>query len=129
MISSLYSKGALTRSLMVAHAGHIGCQTSAQAQAETAICRARSSDPVTSKQAAVNAENFAATHAGRIAVALAVMGSGTANEISQITGLSVVQVDRRLPEMQRAGLARVLEGIDGKALTRSGFRIWAATEL
>lgn len=128
MMSTFYSEGSRNLSVMVAHAEHFERQTSAQ-EAEQVIARARSSDPITSKEAAVNAEKFAATHAGRIAVALMAMGSGTAHEISQVTGLSVVQVDRRLPEMQRAGLARVLEGIDGKPLARGGYRIWAATEI
>lgn len=96
---------------------------------EVIFPRARSTDPETSHDAAANAEKFARTHAGRIAVALMAMGSGTADEIARITGLSVVQVDRRLPEMKSAGLARVLEGIDGKPLTRAGFRVWAAMEV
>lgn len=132
MISSFYSEGARTLSVMLAHAESIGCQTAPEPlsdSADTAVRRARSTDPCTSKDAAVNAEKFAKTHAGRIAVALMAMGSGTAEEIAQVTGLTVVQTDRRLPEMQRAGIARVLEGIDGKPLTRGGFRIWATAEV
>lgn len=72
--------------------------------------RARNRDPVTSFEAAKKAERFAKSHAGRI---LAVFQSNatftwTAHELAIQTGLSVVQIDRRLnemPQIERAGFA------------------------
>jgi hypothetical protein len=88
--------------------------------------RARASDPATSHLAASNASKFAESHAGRIHLAL--IGKNlTAHELSTITGLSVVQIDRRLPDLKRAGLARVQRLADGDVV-RGGFRVWEATK-
>ena len=37
----------------------------------------------------------------------------------------LVQIDRRLPELQRAGKARVVQ-MAGEDLTRGGARVWEA---
>lgn len=92
---------------------------------QTAITmRARSSDPATSHQAAANAAAFAGSQCVRILAALERLGSGTADDIGSACGLTVVQVDRRRKEMERAGLIRMLE-IDGKPLVRNGYMVWA----
>jgi hypothetical protein len=69
--------------------------------------RARRRDPQTSHAAAKKAERFAQSHAGRIlAVFCAHRGTWTADELSAATGLSVVQIDRRLheiPQIERTG--------------------------
>jgi len=91
----------------------------------TAEPRARRTDPATSHAAAAKAERFATTHAGRILAALRDLGTATAHELSTATGLTVVQIDRRTIELQRAGLAYVVS-MDGDPLTRDGFRVWAA---
>lgn len=87
--------------------------------------RARSTDPATSHAAAANAHLFAGSHCDRILAALEELGSGTAHEIGAHCGLTVVQCDRRLVELQRAGRALVLPGLDGKPIVRAGFRVWA----
>lgn len=87
------------------------------------ICRARSTDPLTSHAAAASAECFAHTHAGRILAVLRYEGSGTAEHIAQFTGLTVVQIDRRMVELQRQGLVRVPQ-LGGDDLVRNGFRVW-----
>lgn len=86
--------------------------------------RARKTDPVTSHTAAKNAERFAASHAGRILAALK-EGPRTAAGLAAMTGLSIVQVDRRLPELRKAGLAEVMHdgGVD---VVVSGYRVWRA---
>ncbi|HEU4431090.1 MAG TPA: hypothetical protein VFT98_20195 [Myxococcota bacterium] len=66
--------------------------------------RARRTDPRPSHAAAANAARFAASHAGRILAAVREYPGLTTHRISELTGLSVVQVDRRAIEMQRAGL-------------------------
>lgn len=87
--------------------------------------RSRSNDPDTSKQAGKNAARFADSHAGRILAALKLHGPMTAHEL-HIVGLTVVQCDRRLPEIAKAGLARVVKLDDGADMVRGGFRVWEA---
>ena len=85
--------------------------------------RVRAQDPVTSVAAAERSLKFSATHKGRILAALKDAGTATAHEIGLATGLSVEQVDRRLPELARDDLAEVLQ-IGGSDATRNGFRVW-----
>jgi len=91
----------------------------------TAEPRARRTDPATSHAAAAKAERFASSHAGRILAALRDLGTATAHELAPATGLTVVQIDRRMVELQRAGRAYVVS-MGGEPLTRDGFRVWAA---
>ena len=84
--------------------------------------RFRTSDPVTSKEAAASAAAFAPTHSELICAALE-NGTMTAAEISRSTGLTVVQIDRRLPELQRSGRVQVAQ-LDGCDLVRDGYRVW-----
>lgn len=86
--------------------------------------RSRSSDPITSHLAAEGAAKFAGSHAQRILAALDEITSGTPAEIGEEAGLTVVQVDRRLCELQRANQADFLKDMAGKPVTRDGFRIW-----
>lgn len=86
--------------------------------------RARKTDPSTSHTAARNAERFAATHAGRIMEALK-EGPRTAAGLAAMTGLSIVQVDRRLPELRTAGMAEVMTA-DGADVVVNGYRVWRA---
>jgi predicted transcriptional regulator len=87
------------------------------------IKRVRASDPVTSVEAAERAAKFATSHAGRILSALRLHGALTAHEIGTRTGLTVVQVDRRLPELKESGCVAVQQDGDGD-LVRDGFRVW-----
>ena len=86
--------------------------------------RARKSDPVTSHTAARNAERFANGHKARIMEALQ-QGPRTAAGLAAMTGLSVVQVDRRLPELRTAGSADVMTA-DGFEVVVNGYRVWRA---
>lgn len=87
--------------------------------------RARLLDPQTSQHAAAKAAVFAGSHCDRILAALE-DGHLSAKEISRITRLTVVQVDRRLPELEREGKTQVVkEG--GVTLTRNGYRVWRLT--
>lgn len=90
--------------------------------------RARNTDPVTSHMAAERAERFASSHSGRILAALrSFYGKRgmTAEHIGNLTDLTVVQIDRRLPELQRKGLARVRQ-VGGVDEVRNGMRVWEA---
>jgi hypothetical protein len=51
----------------------------------------------------------------------------SAQGIAGMTGLTVVQVDRRLPDLARAGLAAVVMK-DGLPLVCGNCRVWSATE-
>lgn len=84
----------------------------------------RAHDPITSVMAAEASSAFSGPHCERILTALA-QGPGTAQELMDRTGLSVVQIDRRLPELFRNGNAQVVQ-VDGKDLIRCGYRVWEA---
>jgi len=88
--------------------------------------RARTTDPETSKAAARRASDFSTSHAGRILLALQLHGQRSPYELSQLIGLTIVQIDRRLPELAALGLARVVKLDDGVDLVRNGCRVWAA---
>ena len=85
--------------------------------------RARRTDPQTSKDAAKNAKNFAATHKGRIVEALRGKAGLTAKFIAHDTGLTVEQIDRRLPELEAKGLAEVVR-FGGVDMVFQGYRVW-----
>ena len=67
--------------------------------------RSRRTDPITSHLAAQSARPLQMTHLEQILAALQQHGAGTIDTIADWTGLSAVQVARRLPELQQQGLA------------------------
>ncbi len=88
--------------------------------------RARNRDPETSKDAARKTWRFATSHAQRILAALQTHGPRSAHELSQLIGLSVVQIDRRTVELQRNGYIDVAKLDDGADKVVDGFRVWEA---
>lgn len=84
---------------------------------------ARRSDPLTSYLAADRVKLFAGSHRERILCALRFLKQATPAEIGQLSGLSVEQTDRRLPELQRAHKARVAQR-NGVNVIRNGYRVW-----
>jgi hypothetical protein len=87
--------------------------------------RARRSDPITSHTAARNAAFFADSHKGRIMAALK-EGPRSSHGLAVMAGLTLVQTDRRLPELQSAGLADVLKDALGNDVIVGGYRVWRA---
>lgn len=85
----------------------------------------RSSDPVTSVMAAERAAKFSSGHYAKIADCLSGDASMTAREIATRCAMSVEQVCRRLPEMQRAGMVVVVQHKDTD-LVIDGYRAWKA---
>lgn len=83
----------------------------------------RAHDPLTSVMAAERAQEFAGSHCDRIKAALTRHDCMTAAEIARATGLTVVQVDRRLPELERSGIASVVQ-FQGEDLIRGSYRVW-----
>lgn len=82
---------------------------------------ARATDPHTSHKAAERAKVFAPSHAQRIEWAMQLHGDLTAEEIAYWSGLTVVQVCRRLPEASRFKVVTK----DGQPVERDGFRVWS----
>lgn len=89
--------------------------------------RARKHDPATSKAAAFRSLAFSGSHAERVLSALKSHGPRTAHEIGLMIGLTVVQIDRRLPELEKQGRAKLARYDDGKVKERGGCRVWEAT--
>ena len=88
--------------------------------------RARSSDPSTSHHAAAMSVRFSNSHGNRIVEALKEHGRMSAQGIGGMAGLTVVQVDRRLVELQRAGRVQVVTDEAGNPVVWSGCRVWEA---
>ncbi len=63
----------------------------------------RRRDPHTSKAAAKQSRDFAASHKGRILEALTEHGACSARQLEALTGLTVVQIDRRITELRDNG--------------------------
>lgn len=84
----------------------------------------RAHDPLPSVLAAERTPQFAGGHCAAILQGLA-RGPATAHDLQERTGLTVVQIDRRLPELQKAGRARVVQVL-GEDLIRGGARVWEA---
>ena len=92
--------------------------------------RARRRDPETSKVAAERVKEFAANHHAIIVLCLKDHGPLTISEIEFHSGLEVHAVARRMVDLQRMGVIRVLT-IDGIEQTRAGpsgrqQRVWVA---
>lgn len=85
-----------------------GIFNSTRALLENMPGRYRSTDPAPSIRAAEAAPAFAGSHADRIVACLKLHGQRSTHEIAQIIGLSVVQIDRRKCELERAGRVRVV---------------------
>lgn len=89
--------------------------------------RARRRDPQTSHTAAGQAPLFQESHAMRVLSTFRMVDGArrtrTAAQIADDTGLTVVQVDRRLPELKAGGWVRVQQH-DGRDVTVNGYRVW-----
>ena len=86
----------------------------------------RAHDPITSVMAAEHAGCFAGAHCARIVEALKTAGNATAHELQALTGLTVVQIDRRLPELLRNGKAKIRQHENLNDVIRGGCRVWEA---
>lgn len=95
-----------------------------------AVPLARRTDPQTSHDAAEKSESFTAKHEARIFCAIADAGErgATAKEIASCTGLTDVQVNRRLGNMGERGVIARRFKIDAKHSkdfqARNGCSVW-----
>lgn len=87
---------------------------------------ARTTDPWTSHAAAAARHTFATGHAAKVLACLQLFGPQTKDEIAGKTGLTSVQVDRRLPDLKTKGLAHPT-GETRQSLSGRPERVWAAT--
>lgn len=88
--------------------------------------RARRTDPATSHAAADAAARFWATQAGKVLDCLRKHGPQGKTNIARRTGLTGVQVDRRLPDLEARGLALPTSQTELSDAGREE-RIWVAT--
>ena len=82
---------------------------------------ARATDPATSHAAAAQSRAFAWDH--RTAILGCLWRPMIASEIAKLTGMTVEQVCRRLPELEKDGLVK-LTGIERKNAMGRAFRKW-----
>lgn len=82
----------------------------------------RRTDPATSRAAAKKCRIFANSHKAKILDALREHGAKSAKELEPLTGLTVVQIDRRITEMRDAGLIEV-QTKDGLPVERLGCQV------
>lgn len=83
---------------------------------------ARATDPETSHTAAAAAMTFTNSQKERIFRALDKHGPRSAHELSLILGLTVVQIDRRLPDL--GSRVRVQQDEHGHDVVRNHCRVW-----
>jgi hypothetical protein len=102
---------------------HISLAESSMAGCEEMNKLARTSDPATSHDAANKALSFKSSHAKRILAVLRVYGPMASCQM-EVVGLSVVQADRRLYELERARLIVVATSENGNEIRVNGCRVW-----
>ncbi len=76
----------------------------------------RRRDPHTSKTAALFSRKFAPSHKDRIMAALTEHGACSARQLEAHTGLTVVQIDRRLHELRDDGKIAPTGMVVGKCI-------------
>ena len=87
---------------------------------------ARNSDPATSHMAAARVGEFRASHALQVLFCLSTHGPMTVDQIAAHSGLQSQAVNKRLPEMQRLGLALPLAGQMRPSDSGRMARVWRA---
>ena len=83
----------------------------------------RASDPLSSIHAAESTVHFAGGHKAIILKALK-NGTRCSKELERCTGLTVVQIDRRMTELKATGAVQVVTLNDGAELVREGCRVY-----
>lgn len=83
----------------------------------------RTTDPITSHQAGARAHKFAGGHKAIILECLRAYGPSGAGRISQLTGLHITQIDRRMCELRRAMQVEYLMH-DGEPVQQAGCLVY-----
>jgi hypothetical protein len=84
---------------------------------------ARATDPLTSINAAENSVKFSGGHKALILEALE-SGAKSVRELERCTGLTVVQIDRRMAELKRLDAIELVILNDGSELMLEGTRVY-----
>jgi predicted ArsR family transcriptional regulator len=87
---------------------------------------ARKTDPVTSHLAAERVDEFMGSHHEKILICLNYYGPSNVDEIAAFTGLPSQAVNKRLPELQRLGMATPLDGVLRPSDSGRMARVWSA---
>ncbi len=87
--------------------------------------RTRKTDPQTSKEAAARVEEFAPSQHQTIIALLKEYGKQTPEQIAAHMGIDAYAVRKRLPELQRQGLA-LPTGETAKTASGRSQRVWIA---
>ena len=87
---------------------------------------ARSTDPITSHEAGARAHHFAGTHKAIILECLRAYGPSGAGRISELTGLHVTQIDRRMCELRRSMQVEYLMH-EGEPVQQAGYLVYRLT--
>lgn len=87
--------------------------------------RARRRDPETSKAAAARAGEFGSDHHRKIVGSLMTQGPATIYELAERTKLDHVAIARRLPELEKLGVARPTQNMRASPSGRA-CRVWEA---
>ena len=90
-----------------------------------AATRTRRRDPDTSFDAAKSMRQAASVHCALILNALKTMGPASASQLAARTGLTQVQIARRLPDLEKDGKARPTDQTRKTASGRQE-RVWCA---
>jgi predicted ArsR family transcriptional regulator len=85
---------------------------------------ARKTDPVTSHLAAARVREFTESHRQMILRCLDDHGPCTVDEIAALTGMESQAVNKRLPELQRFGVAYPVEGLLRPSDSGRMARVW-----
>lgn len=93
----------------------------------SARTHARSNDPETSREAAARITEFASGHCGKILAALKKHGPQSPQQLAYLVGLNQFQVCRRLPELQKAGVAAPT-GVLVETPSGRHERVWVALD-
>lgn len=87
---------------------------------------ARRTDPETSHEAAARVHEFKAGHNVKILAALKSLGQAGAEQLAELAGIDPYAARKRLPELERMGYVRVVDGQVRKTSTGRHERVWSA---
>lgn len=86
---------------------------------------ARRTDPDTSHEAAARVHGFKARHHFKILAALKSLGQAGAEQVAALAGIDSYAARKRLPELQRLGYVRVVDGQVRKTSSGRHERVWS----
>lgn len=86
--------------------------------------RSRRADPATSQVSADLVREFEGEHFAKILKSLRFEGPQTIHELAVATGMTAVQIARRLPELEDAARVQVRKGVTRNSPAGRPCRVW-----